>query len=66
MTKTSYKKTWKRDKIDHLPKIDAPKETEDRAEYMIPKMNNIKKQKRRKPTEKLVYLTELWCAVEYS
>ena len=36
------------------------------TEYMIPKMNNIKKQKRRKPTEKLVYLTELWCAVEYS
>lgn len=46
--------------------IDAPKETEDRAEYMKPKMNNIKKQKRRKSTEKLVFLTELWCAVEYS
>ena len=46
--------------------VDAPKGTEDRAEYMKPKMNNIKKQKRRKSTEKLFYLTELWCAVEYN
>ena len=41
--------------------VDAPKGTEDRAEYMKPKMNNIKKQKRRKSTEKLFYLTTSVC-----